>query len=137
MTPHRSAPDEAPPAGSALDTAPTLPAEASTDALRRCTALATRARVELLGTGRRAVEELGELLAEMARWEDVALLDPDPTMLVLTVASLQDLAERLDGTDGGELGDRIAAVVTRLRAELPADASRPRPQPLDALDLRA
>lgn len=136
MTPHRSAPEGAPTAGPiTLDQA--VLAEESTDALRRCTALAARARVELLGTGRRAAEELEQLLAEMLRWDDAALLDPDPTMLVLAIASLRDLAERLDDPGSDELRARIAAVVARLHAVMPAEGARPAPQPAPALGARA
>lgn len=70
--------------------------ETSTMMLRRCTALAARARVDLLCPGRgAAAEELTALLEEMASWEPARLQAPDPTMTVLAAAALQDLAERL------------------------------------------
>lgn len=70
--------------------------ETVTAMLRRCTALATRARVDLL-TPRRdgAAEELLDLLDRMRSWEDGVLAAPDPIMLVLAAAALQDLLERL------------------------------------------
>lgn len=76
--------------------------ESATAMLRRCTALATRARVELLTPHHRpATAELTALLAEMAHWDETGAHDPDPTMTVLAAAALQDLAERL-GDPGAE-----------------------------------
>ena len=50
----------------------------STPLLRRCTALATRARVDLLVTTRPAdCAELSEVLAELAAWEGGQLIDHD------------------------------------------------------------
>ncbi|WP_394216363.1 hypothetical protein [Brachybacterium vulturis] len=70
--------------------------ETATMILRRCTALAARARVDLLTPSRcGAVDELLELLAEMESWDPATLGTPDPTMTVLAAAALQDLAERL------------------------------------------
>ncbi|AXK45153.1 hypothetical protein DXU92_12425 [Brachybacterium saurashtrense] len=76
--------------------------ESATAMLRRCTALATRARVELLSPHHRpATAELTALLAEMEGWGEAGADDPDPTMIVLAAAALQDLAERL-GEPGAE-----------------------------------
>lgn len=81
--------------------APLLTPDFTTPVLRRCTALATRARVELLSAGRHsAADELAEVLTQIAAWEPGRLIDPDPTMLALSIASLQDLSERLPGPDG-------------------------------------
>ncbi|ATG51948.1 hypothetical protein CFK38_10780 [Brachybacterium vulturis] len=70
--------------------------ETATMLLRRCTALAARARVDLLTPSRcEAADELLDLLAQMESWDPAALGTPDPTMTVLAAAALQDLAERL------------------------------------------
>lgn len=91
----------------------------STPLLRRCTALATRARVDLLVTSRPAdCAELSEVLAELAAWEGGQLIDPDPTMLALAAAALQDLAERLDEPLLLSMGDRISAALGVLRGAL-------------------
>jgi hypothetical protein len=88
--------------------------ETSTAHLRRCTALAARARVELLTPRRRtAAEELSEVLSVMEAWTPASLVDPDPTMTVLAAAALQDLAERLPET--AELALRIPSVLDLLR----------------------
>ncbi|ATG54816.1 hypothetical protein CFK41_08585 [Brachybacterium ginsengisoli] len=69
-------------------------------ALRRCTALAARARVDLLSPSRPgAASELAALLAGMQEWEVDAVTVPDPIMTVLAAAALQDLAERLRAAD--------------------------------------
>lgn len=89
----------------------------STAALRRCTALATRARADLLTRGRQdASAQLAEVLEEMSRWEPAALVDPDPTMTVLAAAALQDLAARLPSPAPSALEARIEAVLPLLRA---------------------
>ncbi|ASK64605.1 hypothetical protein CFK39_00675 [Brachybacterium avium] len=73
-----------------------LDSETSTMMLRRCTALAARARVDLLSPSRcGAADELVDLLARMESWDPAALEAPDPTMTVLAAAALQDLTERL------------------------------------------
>lgn len=91
----------------------------STPLLRRCTALATRARVDLLVTSRPAdCAELSEVLAELAAWEGGQLIDPDPTMLALAAAALQDLAERLDEPHPLSMGDTISAALGVLRGAL-------------------
>lgn len=73
-----------------------LDSETTTMILRRCTALAARARVDLLSPSRcEAADELVDLLAQMESWEPATLETPDPTMTVLAAAALQDLAERL------------------------------------------
>ncbi len=74
--------------------------ETATLLLRRCTALAARARVDLLSPGRGgAAEELGDVLARMRSWDPAGPDAPDPTMTVLAAAALQDLAERLRRAD--------------------------------------
>ena len=91
----------------------------STPLLRRCTALATRARVDLLVTTRPAdCAELSEVLAELAAWEGRQLIDPDPTMLALAAAALQDLVERLDEPHLLAMGDTISAALGVLRSAL-------------------
>lgn len=96
-----------------------VPASRSTPLLRRCTALATRARVDLLITSRPAdCVELIEVLAELSDWEDAQLVDPDPTMLALAAAALQDLRERLDETRLIALGPSITDALRVLHAEL-------------------
>ena len=70
--------------------------ETTTMILRRCTALAARARVDLLTPSRcDAADDLVDLLAQMESWDPATLETPDPTMTVLAAAALQDLAERL------------------------------------------
>ncbi|MDN5822403.1 MAG: hypothetical protein L0H74_11970 [Brachybacterium sp.] len=82
-------------AGTGLDPE-VLDSETTTMMLRRCTALAARARVDLLSPSRcGAADELIDLLAQMESWEPTALEAPDPTMTVLAAAALQDLVERL------------------------------------------
>ncbi|MGP9536914.1 hypothetical protein ACT3SP_02830 [Brachybacterium sp. AOP43-C2-M15] len=94
-----------------------LDPETTTSLLRRCTALATRARVELLTPGRRAAaDELESLLGTMGTWAPGSLDRPDPTMTVLCAAALQDLAERLDDSASAPLAARIDAVLGLLRA---------------------
>lgn len=86
-------------------------ADVSTPLLRRCTALATRARVDLLSGGRTAAEELEQVLATLESWDPKNLVAPDATMIVLAAASLQDLAERLPDPARSTLGPRISAVL--------------------------
>lgn len=94
-----------------------IPPDLSTSALRRCTALATRARADLLTRGRQdAAAQLSELLEEMGRWEPAALVDPDPTMSVLAAAALQDLADRLPVPAPAALDTRIDAALAVLHA---------------------
>lgn len=74
--------------------------ESTTTMLRRCTALATRARVDLLSAGRgNAAGELATLLRGMRQWDPASLGAPDPIMVVLAAAALQDLVERLRAAD--------------------------------------
>ncbi|APX31962.1 hypothetical protein BH708_03600 [Brachybacterium sp. P6-10-X1] len=98
-------------------TAPILDPADTTALLRRCTALAARARVDLLTAGRRsAAEELEEVLAVLGSWEGTEIVDPDPTMVVLAAAALQDLLERLPASPRPELGDRAEAALQVLHA---------------------
>lgn len=86
--------------------------ETSTMLLRQCTALAARARVDLLTQSQRAAAaELAELLTTMASWSPKSLEPPDPTMTVLAAAALQDLRERLQDPAAEELIARISAVL--------------------------
>ena len=95
---------------------PRIPAADSTPVLRQCTALAARARVELLSVhSHAAAEELSQLLAAMGRWDADMLETPDPTMTVLCAAALQDLAERL-GPSAGELGARVETALELLHS---------------------
>lgn len=106
------------PAGTPHPGTGTLPPEESTLQLRRCTALATRARVELLGAHRHPAEdELEVVLGVISAWDVEDVRDPDPAMTVLAAAALQDLAERLPA-DHHELGARIALALPILRALL-------------------
>ena len=92
-----------------------IPPDRTTAALRRCTALATRARSDLLTHGRReAAAELAALLEEIADWSPEGLVDPDPTMTVLAAAALQDLAARLPVPAPSGLDARIDEVVRLL-----------------------
>ena len=98
-------------------TATSIPAELSTAALRRCTALAARARADLLTRGRQeAAAQLAALLEEMGSWEASHLVDPDPTMVVLAAAALQDLADRLPVPAPAGLEVRIELVLAVLHA---------------------
>lgn len=91
-----------------------IDAEASVAVLRRCTALAARARVELLTASRRtASDDLSVLLSSMGEWSPELLDAPDPTMTVLCAAALQDLAARLPDPDG-LLAARVEAVLVLL-----------------------
>jgi hypothetical protein len=93
-----------------------IPPDRTTAALRRCTALATRARADLLTHGRHdAAAELSALLDEIAGWTPSGLADPDPTMTVLAAAALQDLAARLPVPAPSGLDVRIEEVVGLLR----------------------
>lgn len=90
--------------------------ETSVAVLRRCTALAARARVELLtATRRTASDELFELLGTMGEWSPEQMDAPDPTMTVLCAAALQDLAARLPDPRG-PLSERVTTVLTLLHA---------------------
>ncbi|OFT54304.1 hypothetical protein HMPREF3159_10370 [Brachybacterium sp. HMSC06H03] len=98
-------------------TATSIPADLSTAALRRCTALATRARADLLTPGRQdAAAQLAALLEEMGSWKASHPLDPDPTMVVLAAAALQDLADRLPVPAPAGLEVRIELVLAVLHA---------------------
>lgn len=91
-----------------------IDAETSVAMLRRCTALAARARVELLTESRRtAADELSGLLGTMGEWSPESLEAPDPTMTVLCAAALQDLAARLPDP-GGVLSMRVEAALVLL-----------------------
>lgn len=105
-----------------------IPPSASTPLLRRCTAVATRARADLLTESRHAAsDELAEVLDLIEEWDRDAVLDPDPTMLALAAASLQDLRERLPAGSDPMSASRIGRVVDLLndlleRTELSATA---------------
>ncbi|GAA1487713.1 hypothetical protein [Brachybacterium sacelli] len=93
-------------------TDPVIDPADSTALLRRCTALATRARVDLLTAGRHsASEELDEVLIVLESWEETRVADPDPTMVVLAAAALQDLLERLPESSRSTLGARAEAAL--------------------------
>lgn len=98
---------------------PILP-ETSTPLLRRCTALAARARVDLLTPSvHGSADELELVLAELSTWEPQRVVDPDPTMLALAAASLQDLAERVADPARVGAGSQIALVLDLLHAVMP------------------
>ncbi|MGP9681263.1 MULTISPECIES: hypothetical protein [unclassified Brachybacterium] len=87
----------------------------TTPLLRRCTALAARARVDLLSGGRHdACDELEHLLVTIDAWDRSGIVDPDPTMVVLAAAALQDLGERLPASVACALGMRITVVLDLL-----------------------
>lgn len=92
--------------------------ETSTFMLRRCTALAARARVDLLSPHARsaAAAELVVLLDSMESWTAAVLVDPDPTMTVLAAAALQDLRERLQDPESAVLATRIHGVLEVLHS---------------------
>lgn len=106
------------PASPAQRTPGAIGPEASTTLLRRCTALAARARVELLGGDRHpAGDQLTGVLAELATWDAAEVQDPDPTMSVLAAAALQDLAERLPA-EQADLAVAVERALTLLRTLL-------------------
>ncbi|WP_193104563.1 hypothetical protein [Brachybacterium sp. FME24] len=87
----------------------------STPLLRLCTALATRARVDLLTAGRHAAsDELEQVLGTLGSWEGARVIDPDQTMVVLAAASLQDLAERLPSSSRSTLGVQVESALRLL-----------------------
>ncbi|MGO1226576.1 hypothetical protein ACT3SQ_05600 [Brachybacterium sp. AOP42-C2-15] len=93
-----------------------IDADESVAVLRRCTALAARARVELLTESRRtATDELSALLSSMGEWSAHLMETPDATMTVLCAAALQDLAARLPNPDG-LLAARVEAVLVLLHS---------------------
>ncbi|MGY5764581.1 hypothetical protein ACXET9_05190 [Brachybacterium sp. DNPG3] len=103
--------------------APLLP-EVTTPLLRRCTALAAKARVELLSQRlHAAADELGEVLDQISRWTPSLLVSPDPTMLALCTASLQDLVERMPESDPSVLTERIDRVLDLLHGVLDRESA--------------
>ncbi|MFC7374520.1 hypothetical protein ACFQS2_12560 [Brachybacterium sp. GCM10030267] len=115
IVPATSPPTAKSTADPATDTAPIGP-DVSTPLLRRCTALATRARVDLLtATQHAASDELDQTLATLEAWDPDSLIDPDPTMVVLAAAALQDLAERLPDSSAGPFVARVEAALELLR----------------------
>lgn len=117
-----SAPGLSAPPGT--DAGPLLP-ETTTPLLRRCTALAAKARVELLSQSRHdAADELVEVLEQIGDWSPERLVDPDPTMLVLCAASLQDLAERLPGAVTASLGEQVGTVLDLLHRVMAGERAR-------------
>ena len=95
-----------------------IAAETSTLILRRCTALAARARVDLLSAHPRAAAaaELVVLLESMESWSAAVLVSPDPTMTALAAAALQDLRERLQDPESAMLVGRIQGVLEILHS---------------------
>lgn len=94
-----------------------IKAAISTPLLRSCTALAAQARVELLTESRRgATGELEGVLAIIEDWDPREVLSPDPTMVALAAAALQDLRERLPESATSTLGGRIVRALTVLHA---------------------
>lgn len=84
------------PQGSRHSASPEDAPQDTTDVLRQCTALAARARTDLLGQRHHAAaQELEQLLGQVLSWEAEARADLDPTMTALAAAALQDLAEQL------------------------------------------
>ena len=92
-------------------------AAASTPLLRRCTALAAQARVELLTESRRsATAELDGVLREIESWVPEQVRAPDATMVALAAAALQDLRERMSPAPTSTLEGRIARALEVLHA---------------------
>lgn len=97
-----------------------LTPDVTTPLLRRCTALATMARVELLSEHRhRAADELTEVLDEIVGWSGRSLTDPDRTMLALCAAALLDLADRIPAT-AAALAARVGEALGVLGAGMTA-----------------
>ncbi|HIY25165.1 MAG TPA: hypothetical protein H9837_12840 [Candidatus Brachybacterium merdigallinarum] len=95
---------------------PDLDREATTPLLRRCTALAANARIELiLGSRHASADELEPVLAQLESWSSIHVVDPDPTMLALAIAALEDLHERVQEAPEAPSTERIARVVALLR----------------------
>lgn len=94
-----------------------VPATVSTPLLRRCTALAAQARVELLTESRRsAIAELDGVLREIESWVPEQVQAPDATMVALAAAALQDLRERMAPAPASTLEERIARALEVLHA---------------------
>ncbi|WP_114856601.1 hypothetical protein [Brachybacterium sp. YJGR34] len=114
-------PPEAPAASaqrSAAHPSPLGP-DVTTPILRRCTALAARARVDLLTESRHAAsDELEQLLTSIVSWDPRSVVDPDPTMVVLAAAALQDLADPLPAAVRTTLGARLDRALELLHAVL-------------------
>ena len=105
--------------GSAVpESGPTpVTAVVSTPLLRRCTALAAQARVELLTESRRsATTELDGVLREIESWVPEQVRAPDATMVALAAAALQDLRERMSPAPTSTLEGRIARALEVLHA---------------------
>ena len=102
---------------------PSIPPEESTALLRRCTALATKARADLLNRSRPGdPREFQEVLSTLAGWPVDSLRNPDPTMVVLASASLHDLADRLPVETHGALGAQVDSALSLLEQLMrPAD----------------
>lgn len=89
----------------------------STPLLRRCTALAAQARVELLTESRRsATSELDGVLREIESWDPEQVRAPDATMVALAAAALQDLRERMAQSPTPVLEGHIARALGVLHA---------------------
>lgn len=102
-----------------------IAATISTPLLRRCTALAAQARVELLTESRRsATEELEGVLTIIENWAPGEVVSPDPTMVTLAAAALQDLLERLSQVSRSTLEGRITRVLDVLHALMEASRVR-------------
>lgn len=86
--------------------------QVTTPLLRQCVSLASRARVELVsGTRFPSAAALSQTVAALAAWEPSHVVDPDPTLVGLAIASLRDLVERLPGS---ALADMELAAVSAL-----------------------
>jgi len=94
-----------------------VPATVSTPLLRRCTALAAQARVELLTESHRsATTELDGVLREIETWAPEQVQAPDTTMVALAAAALQDLRERMAQAPTSTLEGRISRALDVLHA---------------------
>jgi len=95
----------------------TVTTTVSTPLLRRCTALAAQARVELLTESRRsAATELDGVLREIESWAPEQVHSPDATMVALAAAALQDLRERMAQAPTSTLEGRITRTLEVLHA---------------------
>lgn len=94
-----------------------ITAAVSTPLLRRCTALAAQARVELLTESRRSASaELEGVLAEIENWAPEHVRAPDSTMVALAAAALQDLQERMSQAAASTLDERLTPALAVLHS---------------------
>src|SRR5699024_4011751 len=94
-----------------------VPATGSSPLLRRCTALAAQARVELLTESHRsATPQRDGGLRAFETWSPEQVQAPDTTMVALAAAALQDLRERMAQAPTSTLEGRICRALDVLHA---------------------